>query len=268
MKKHYPVAVLAAVLVIAGLFALNHYSTLRSQQREQVVHLLSRCVNQSLLSMFRLQANNWAARPDFYRQESEGLASATQALPAKILDGESFGEWQEAVTICATLTKNANRQHRTIFRPLGRLASSELWGNEGLKEERMLKRRQRLIAQVNVAAQAAESYLKDLRSDIHGLLQTSGLSEKTREAIVVEIEQGVLEKYRHGAFSSKDVAQYLERQNLFYQLLADNPRGYTLRGGSLYFYSGNLRARVEELGRALMNGKADFYNNWQQIVTS
>ncbi|WP_295802745.1 hypothetical protein [uncultured Microbulbifer sp.] len=267
MKKLYPLIALLVVTVIAGLYGLNHYSNLRAQQREQVSYLLSRCVNQSLLSMFRLQANNWQARPDFYRQEADALTAEVTALPEKILDGKPFDAWREAVSMCEQLTENSNRQHRTIFRPLGHMASTGLWGNEGLKEARMLKRRKRVIDQVQVAAQAADSYLKDIRSDIRGLLQHSKLSTETREMVATELEQTVLAGYRRGQFSRREVERYLERQAHFYQLLADNTRGFTLRGGSLYFYNGELRRQVEELNRALVTGKTDFYNHWQQVLT-
>ena len=267
MKKFYPLVALILVISAAGLYGLDYYKKLRLHQREQVSYLLSRCVNQSLLSLFRLQANDWKKNPGFYQQEADTLAAEVAALPEIVLDGKMFGEWQAAEEICDRLTKNTNRHHRTIFRPLGYMAKTGLWELERLQDPGTLDRRKKAIYRVEVAAQAAGAYLHDFSSDIQGLLQASTLSTVTRTAAMNEIEQTILSGYRAGSFSLRPVTQYLERQQHFYQLLADNTRGYRVRGGSLYFYDSQLRRQVDDLNRALVSGEVDFYNHWRQIAT-
>ena len=267
MKKFYPLVALVLVIGIAGLYGLDYYKKLRLHQREQVSYLLSRCANQSLLSLFRLQANDWKKNPDFYQKEGGALSAEMAALPEKVLDGKMFGEWQAAEEICERLTKNTNSHHRTIFRPLGYMAKTGLWELERLKDPGTLDRRKKAIYRAEVAAQAADAYLHDFRSDIQGLLQASTLSPATRTAVMEEVERTVLTGYRAGSFSLRAVMQYLERQQHFYQLLADNTRGYRVRNGSLYFHDGSLRRQVDDLNRALVSGEIDFYNHWRQIVT-
>lgn len=266
MKKLYPFIALAVAIAIAGLYGLDYYQKLRAQQRQQTSYLLSRCVNQSLLSMFRLQANDWKSKPKFYRQEAEALDTAIASLHEELLDGKPFAEWHAAVAICNQLTKNTNRHHQTIFRPLGHLVETELWGMNRLKDPQMLERREKALNRAKVAARAADTYLEDFRTDIDNLLASQGLSQETRAIAHAEIEQAVLSRYRQGSFSKRLVEQYLDRRQHFYQMLAGRPKSFTLRGGSLYFYDKNLRRQVEDLNRALLTGEVDFYNQWRQIL--
>ncbi|WP_193163476.1 hypothetical protein [Microbulbifer hainanensis] len=266
MNKYYPLLAFLLVAIVAGLTGLDHYRTTRAHQREQTSQLLASCVNQGLLSLFQLQANDWRQRPDFYRPQSEKLASAVAALPQKVLEGEPFAEWQAALNICTQLTRHSNLQHRTIFRPLGDFGAPEMSGNRSLKDRRTMARRQRTLDRLRVAAQAAERYLDDLRTDIHNQLRVSALSPESRERALAEIHAQVLDYYRPGHFSRQKVDAHLQRVERYYQLLAENPRGYTLRGGSLYFYDRSLQREIEQLNSAILQGEAQFYGNWQQIV--
>lgn len=265
MKKFLPLLVLLLVGAVAGLYGLNHYRELREQQREQTAQLLASCVNQGLLSLFSLQANDWRKQPDFYRQQAQKLDTAVAELPKKLLDGKPFAEWQLAVDICNRLTEHSNLQHRTIFRPLGDFASREM-SDRGLKDREALEHRRRTIDRLKTSARAADRYLEDLRTDIHNQLQSSGLSAASRELAQAEINAQVLDYYRRGSFSERQVDAHLERVERYYQLLADNPRGFTLRGGGLYFYDGTLRREIDNLNSAILQGEAAFFANWSQLV--
>ncbi|MBB3063654.1 hypothetical protein [Microbulbifer rhizosphaerae] len=266
MKKYYPLLAFLLVIAIASLYGLDHYRELRERQREQTALLLARCVNQGILSLFKLQANDWRARPDFYREQEEKLDAAVAQLPQQLLEGSPFAEWQAAVEICGKLTRHSNLQHRTIFRPLGQFASREMFAPTALKDRRAQGQRRRVIGKLQVSAQAAERYLEDLRTDIRNQVNSGGLSPESREKVRSEIDAQVLDYYRRGNFSPRQVNAHLERVARYYQLLAENPRGYTLRGGSLYFYDKNLRRKIDDLNSAILQGEAEFYANWQQIL--
>ncbi|MFV8782859.1 hypothetical protein ACNKU7_10595 [Microbulbifer sp. SA54] len=267
MKKIYPLIALILVLAIAGKKGFDYYQNQRAEQRAQVSYLLSRCVNQSLLSLFHLQSNDWKAKPEFYREEESLLRAAVSELPVQLLDGKPFSEWQAAVDICNRLTENSNRQHRTIFRPVAYMAKTGLWEMERLTDTRTLERRKKALYRVQVSAQAADSYLEDFQADVTSLLNNSLLSEESRRAAQEEIQRTVFSGYRHGNFSRKEVDLYLDRQQHFYQLLVDNPKGFAVRAGSLYFYDKKLHREVDGLNRALLTSEIDFYNQWRQIVT-
>lgn len=155
MKKFYPLLVLLLVVTVAGLYGLDYYRKLREQQQEQTAHLLASCVNQGLLSLFRLQANDWRAKPDFFREQQLRLKKAVAQLQQSLLEGQPFAEWQEAVVICNKLTRHSNLQHETIYRPLGEFAAPEMSDNRTLKDQRSLRQRLRLIDRLRIAAQAA-----------------------------------------------------------------------------------------------------------------
>ncbi|WP_226663929.1 hypothetical protein [Microbulbifer aggregans] len=266
MKKLYPLIALIIVLAIAGIKGFDYYKKQRAEQRAQVSYFLSRCVNQSLLSLYQLQANDWKNNPDFHREEAERLQEKISLLPAQVLDGKPFSEWQAAVEVCDRITENSNRQHRTIFAPVAYLAKTRLWEMERLTDTRTLERRKKAIYRVQVSAQAADSYLKDFQSDVTGLLNNSLLSDETRMAAETEIQQTVFSGYRHGNFSRKEVERYLDRQQYFYQFLVDNSKKFTLRGGSLYFYDKKMHREVDDLNRAILTSEVDFYNQWRQVV--
>lgn len=266
MKKLYPLLAFLLVLAIAGLYGLDYYRKLREQQREQTSHLLASCVNQGLLSLFRLQANDWRAQPDFYREQERKLDKAVAQLPQQQLDGRPYAEWQEAIAICEKLTRHSKLQHETIFRPLGDFAAREMSDSRTLKNRDSLRRRQRTIDRLKVSAQAADRYLQDLRTDIHSQLAGSDLSPQSRDRALQEIDAQVLDFYRKGNFSRRQVDAHLQRVERFYRLLADNPRGYSLRTGSLYFHDGNLRREVDNLNSAILQGESQFFGNWKQIV--
>lgn len=266
MKKIFPLLALALVGVVAGLYTLDYYRELREQQREQTAHLLARCVNQGLLTLFRLQANDWRARPDFYREQEQKLHQAIAQLPQQLLDGEAFEEWRESIVICEKLTRHSNVQHSTIFRPLAHFAGREMSDSRTLKDRDSLHRRQRNISRLKSSSEAAERYVQDLRADIANQLGGSRLSPQSRERALQQINAEVLDFYRQGNFSGRMVDAHLQRVERYYQLLADNPRGYSVRGGSLYFYDRNLQREVEDLYRAILQGEGLFYANWRQIV--
>ncbi|MFC6633913.1 hypothetical protein [Microbulbifer taiwanensis] len=266
MKKLYPLLAFVLVIAIAALYGLNHYRELREHQRQQTAHLLASCVNQGLLSLFRLQANDWRAQPEFYREQERKLEESVAQLPQQLLDGEIFAEWQEAITICEKLTRHSNLQHGTIFRPLSDFAARDMTDARTLKDRGSLRRRQRIIGRLDVSAQAADHYMQDLRTDIKNLLNGGGLSLKSRERALQEINAEVLDYYRRGNFSKRQVDAHLRRVQKYYQVLADNPRGYSLRGGGLYFYDARLRREVENLNSAILQGDNQFFANWKQIV--
>lgn len=266
MKKFYPLLAFLLVVSIAGLYGLERLREIRADQRAQTAHLLSRCVNQGLLSLFALQANDWRARPDFHREQEQKLNAAVAELPAQLLDGHSFGEWQAAVEICEKLTRHSNIQHQTIFRPLGQLASRAMSDSATLKDGERLVWRKREIYRAKVAAQAAERYLEDLHSDIESQLAASGLSAESRAQAKAGIQAEVLDHYRRGNFSRRRVEAHLDRMQRYYELLVENPGAYTLRGGSLFFHDAKLRREVDNLNSALLQGEAEFYGNWQQIL--
>lgn len=266
MKKFLPLLAFLLVATIAGLYGLEYYRELRERQRAQVAHLLSRCVNQGLLSLFALQTNDWRARPDFFREQQQKLSAAAAELPEKLLEGRPFGEWQAAVEICEKLTRHSNLQHETIFRPLGRFGAREMSDIATVKSRAKLAWRSRNIYRLKVAAQAADRYLQDLRTDVQSLLSTSGLSTETHAQVQAQIDAEVLDHYRRGDFSLRRVDTYLERVEHYYRLLAENPRGFALRNGSLFFYDKKLRLQIDNLNSAILQGEADFYGNWRQLV--
>lgn len=266
MKKLYPLLAFLLVVIVAGLYGLDHYRSLRERQREQVSQLLASCVNQGLLSLFQLQANDWRARPDYYREQESKLDAAVAELPGKILEGEVFAEWQSALDICQRLTRHSQLQHTTIFRPLAHFAEREMSDLRSLKKHESLRRRYRTIDRLKISAQAADRYLQDLRVDIDSLLENSSLSPASSERSLREIQAQVLDYYRKGNFSRRQVEAHLQRVSSYYRLLADNPRGYSLRGGSLFFHDADLRREVEGLNSAILQGEAQFFGNWKQIV--
>lgn len=266
MKKLYPLLLFLLVAVVAGLVELDHYREKRADQRAQVAQLLARCVNEGLLSLFQLQANDWRRHPDFYRQQQEKLNASVAALPGKILDGAPFTEWQRAIDVCETLTEHSELQHRTIFRPLGDVAAPSMSDTRTLKDRDALRHRQRTLARLRVATQAASRYLDDLHTDIRNQLGRSKLSPASRELALAEINRQVMDYYRPGHFSPQQVQAHLSRLERYYQLLAENPRGYTLRGGSLFFYDRSLQREIDKLNSAILQGDAAFFANWTQIV--
>ncbi|WP_428819676.1 hypothetical protein [Microbulbifer sp. MCCC 1A16149] len=266
MKKIYPLIALAIVLLIAGYAGLDHYREVREQQQAQTAHLITRCVNQGLLSLFTLQKNDWEKNPELLRAEEERLDQRIAALPDAVLVDKPFADWQGALEICQRLTVNSNRLHKTIFRPLMEMAKKEMWSLKNAKSSQYQSRRKRTIYRTKIAAEAADRYLEDLRSDIDRLLDISRISAESRALAERQLQEAIFDKYRKGRFSKTRVLQYLERQETFYQLLADNPRGFTLRGGSLYFYNDKLHRQADDLNRALLQGEVDFFANWRQIV--
>ncbi|WP_346838311.1 hypothetical protein [Microbulbifer sp. SAOS-129_SWC] len=266
MKKRFPLLALLLLVAIVGLFALDHYRKERAQQREQTAGLLASCVNQGLLSLFRLQANDWRRRPDFLAQQQRKLEDAVAALPEKILAGQPFAEWQNAVAVCKKLTRHSVVQHGTIFRALDDLAAPAMTDSRTYKDPGALKRRLRTLNRLRNSAKAAGRYLDDLRTDVRTQLQRSDLSAASREQALAEINRQVLEHYRPGHFSVQQVDSYLARLESYYRLLAQHPRGFSLRGGSLYFHDIALRRQIEQLNSAILQGDAAFYANWSQIV--
>lgn len=266
MKKLYPLLAFLLVAIIAALFGLDRYREVREKQREQTAHLLARCVNQGLLSLFSLQGNDWRERPHYHREQARKLDGAIEGLPQQLLDGEPFAEWQAGVEICRQLTRHSNIQHKTIFEPLGDFASPKMRDSDTFKSRRSLHHRQRTIDRLKVSAEAADRYLEDLRVDIRNQLDEGGLSSPARERAQAEIDTEVLDYYRDGNFSRRRVDAYLQRTKRYFQLLAENPDGYTLRGGSLYFYDRELRREIDQLNSAIIQGEADFFANWTQIV--
>lgn len=266
MKKLYPLIALAIVIVTAGLYGLEHYRKVREQQQAQTAYLISRCVNQGLLSLFALQANDWESNPGQLDIEEKRLKQRVEALPDSVGVQRPFADWQGALDVCDRLTVNSNRQHRTIFRPLTEMAKKEIWRLETAKSEPFQERRKKAIYRTKIAAEAADRYLDDLHGDVKRLLDISRISSEARALTDQQLQESIFKKYRKGQFSKRRVLQYLERQETFYQLLTDNPRGFTLRGGSLYFYNKNLHSQADDLNRALLQGEVDFFSNWRLIV--
>ena len=266
MKKIYPLIALAVVLTIAAYYGLDRYREVRAHQQAHTAHLITRCVNQGLLSLFTLQGNDWEKNPRQLNAEEQRLKQRVAALPDAVYDGKTFADWQGALEVCDRLTVNSNRQHKTIFRPLTEMAKKEMWGLETAKSEQFQARRKKAIYRTKVAAEAADRYLADLRSDVNRLLDVSRISAESRALTEQQLEENIFKKYRKGRFSKRRVLQYLERQKEFYQLLTDNPKGFTLRGGSLYFYNKKIHRKVDDLNRSLLQGEVDFFSNWRQIV--
>lgn len=267
MKKSITLGAILALFIVAGVSGLNHWREVREQQREQVAHLLARCVNEGLLSLFRLQANDWRKRPDYYREQAEDLVRKTDALPGSLLEGDVFDEWREAVRLCGVLTLHSNKQHQLIFQPLGRFASYDMTDPRLVSGSRGLKRHKRILSHMRTAAQVADSYLRDLRTDISRQVSGGSLNKETVRATETAINNEVLDNYRRGSFSVPQISAHLERVEQYSRLLAENPRGFTVRGGGLFFYDANLRREVERLNRAIMQGETAFLANWRQIVT-
>ncbi|WP_226643807.1 hypothetical protein [Microbulbifer variabilis] len=266
MKKVLAVIAVLVAAVIIGLYGLNHYRKIQKQQLELTSHLLASCVNQGILSLFRLQANDWNKNPELYLQQQRSLTETVEALPQKILDGKPFKEWEYAVDICNKLTGNSNLQHITIFRPLADLASFEMSDAATFKSRKSLRKRKKTIGALRESAQAADRYLKDLRSDINTQVQIYGFSAEEKEFIKKQINAEVLDYYQQGNFSLNTLNVYLERLSSFYKLMAENPKAYTVRSGSLYFYDRELRGKVEGLNRVILQGENAFFANYTQIL--
>ncbi|MBB5211797.1 hypothetical protein [Microbulbifer hydrolyticus] len=266
MKKLYPLIALATVIIIAALYGLDHYREVREQQQAQTAHLITRCANQGLLSLFTLQATDWSKNPQQLKFEEQRLKQRVAALPAAVYDGKPFSDWQAALEVCERLTVNTNRQHKTIFRPLAEMAKKEIWSLDTAKSEQFQARRKKAIYRAKIAAEAADRYLDDLRADVSRLLEVSRISPEARALSDQQLQENIFNTYREGRFSKRRVLQYLERQEAFYQLLTDNPKGFTLRGGSLYFYNKTIHRKADDLNRSLVQGETDFFSNWSQIV--
>ncbi|WP_299940336.1 hypothetical protein [uncultured Microbulbifer sp.] len=266
MKKIYLFSTALVLATVVGLYGLNHYRAVKKDQQQQVASLLASCVNQGILTLFRLQANDWRARPDFYRQQEEALNTTARQLPQKILHGEPFKKWKYAVKICEQLSRNSNLQHITIFKPLGKFSPSEFSGPRQLKKRKFLHKRERMIGALMESAQAASRYLPDLRRDINTQLQEYGFSDAEKTYIFQRINADVLDFYQPGNFSAKKAETYLERISAFNKLLAKNHGKYTVRGNSLYFYDQNLRSQVLDLNRAILQGEGPFFADYTQIM--
>ncbi|GAB2892063.1 hypothetical protein ACCI51_02460 [Microbulbifer echini] len=266
MKKIIILFVVLIIVIAAALYGLNNYQQTQKKQLEQASHLLASCVNQGILSLFRLQANDWNLRPDYYLQQQRILNANIEDLPQKILDGRSFKKWSFALKVCDKLTVNSNLQHVTIFRPLADLASSEMSDATTFKSRKSLRKRKKTIGALRESAQAADRYLKDLRSDINTQIQAQPFSGDEKEFLLQQINKEVLDYYQHGKFSLENANVYLERLSSFYQLMAENPKAYTVRSGSLYFYDRNLRSKVEGLNRIILQGETTFFANFTQIL--
>ncbi|WP_143729902.1 hypothetical protein [Microbulbifer sp. GL-2] len=266
MKKIYLLFFVLLVIIFASLYGLNHYREIKRHQQEQSAHLLASCVNQGILSLFRLQANDWRKHPNYYLDQQRELNEKIAALPKKILEGPSFNSWEYALDICEKLTRNTNLQHITIFRPLGELASAEMSDSRTFKQKASLRKRKKIIGALKESAHAADRYLRDLHNDINIKLRAYRFPDEERELIWNQINSEVLEFYQKGNFSLKNSEVYLERVSGFYRLMAENPRGYTVRNGSLYFYDPKLRSEIENLNRAILQGEGEFFANYSQIV--
>ncbi|MBY6190789.1 hypothetical protein KUV22_10210 [Microbulbifer agarilyticus] len=266
MKKLLSLIAVAITLVVASLYWLDHQRQVREQQQEMTAHLITRCVNQGLLSLFVLQSNDWAKQPKLLDVETRRLKQQTQALPDAILVGKPFADWQAALDVCDRLTENSNRQHKTIFRPLADMAKKDIWELDTAKSAPFQERRKKAIYRSRTAAEAADQYMQELEVDVKHWLDVSRMSPEARALADQQLREFIFQKYHKGRFSKRRVLQYLERQEAFYQLLTDNTRGFTLRGGSLFFYNKTLHRKADDLNRSLMHGEADFFANWRQIV--
>ncbi|WP_444943265.1 hypothetical protein ACJJIK_15455 [Microbulbifer sp. ZKSA006] len=227
---------------------------------------MASCVNQGILTLFRLQANDWKAHPKYYHEEERRLGLAVKALPDQILEGESFARWQQAIAICEKLTRNSNLQHVTIFRPLGDFSAAEISNIYTLKDRGALRQREKVIHALYDSAQAADRYMQDLRRDINTQMRAYHFSEDERELVFQAISAQVLDNYQQGSFSKKQADTYLERVSLFYKTMAENPNSYSVRSGSLFFYNQKLKNKVEGLYSAVMHGERPFYANFKQIL--
>ncbi|MCO1333054.1 hypothetical protein MO867_01755 [Microbulbifer sp. OS29] len=267
MKKIYLLALVVLVaLMVLGLYGLDHYRKNKERQREQTAHLLTSCVNQGILTLFRLQANNWKEQPDFYIEEEKRLNAKIEALPAKILDDAPYENWNYAVKMCGKLTRNSNLQHVTIFHPLGDFASADITNVKALKDRGALRKRKKVINALYESSEAADRYMKDLRRDINTQLKAYRFSKQDREAVLQQISSEVLDYYQKGSFSKRQVDTYLERVSQFYKVMAENPKSYSARNGSLFFYKKGLREEVEGIYGAVMQGEGPFYANFKQIL--
>ncbi|WP_445362903.1 hypothetical protein ACJJIQ_20655 [Microbulbifer sp. ANSA003] len=266
MKKIFFILVVFIAVAIIGLYGLDRHRKKTEQQREQVAYLLASCVNQGILTLFRLQANDWKAHPDFYIEEENRLGVAVKALPDQILKGESFEKWRHAIKICDKLTRNSNLQHVTIFRPLGDFSEKEISNIYTLKDRGALRKREKTIHALYESAEAAARYMKDLKRDINTQLKAFRFSDEERELTLQRISSQVLDNYQQGNFSKKQADTYLERVSLFYKTMAENPKSYSVRNGSLYFYSQELKQKVEDLYNAVIQGEGAFYGNFKKIL--
>ncbi|MFC4875137.1 hypothetical protein [Microbulbifer halophilus] len=97
-------------------------------------------------------------------------------------------------------------------------------------------------------------------------MEDSDLSGESRRRALAEIDSEVLDYYRDGNFSRKRVDAYLQRVERYFKLLAENPESYSLRGGSLFFHDRDLRREIDRLNNAIIQGEADFFGSWTQIV--
>ncbi|SDK43903.1 hypothetical protein [Microbulbifer yueqingensis] len=267
MKK-ISIATLLLLGVFTALFFYERYSEQNEQRRQQTATLLSRCVNESLLSLFRLQANDWRRQSGFYPVEAQRLSENAAALPGRLLEGESFPEWQVAVDICEEFTDHSNAQHRIIFNTLGKFAALPVGDNRLLDDGRARRQLRRRAGSLEVGARAADRYLADLKRDFAQLVSSSGLSAATKLQVEHEVNAEVLDHYRKGHYSLSGVLAHLERVKAYYSLLVDNPRGWTLRTGSLYFHDRALRREVEQLNSAVLQGEGEFFANWAQVMES
>lgn len=266
MKKIFSTLVVFIAIAVIGLYGLDRHRKNTERQREQVSYLLSNCVNQGILTLFRLQANDWKTHPDYYIEEENRLGAAVKALPDQILKGESFENWRHAIKICDKLTRNSNLQHVTIFRPLGDFSAKEISNIYTLKDRGALRKREKIIHALHESAQAAARYMKDLQRDINTQLKAYRFSDKDRQLILQAISSQNLDNYQQGSFSKKQADTYLERVSLFYKTMAENPKSYNVRNGSLYFYNQELKQKVEGLYNSVVQGEGPFYANFKQIL--
>lgn len=269
MNKSIGLVVLMGGALIAAALVYGEWQRRQEDDRQQAAHLLASCVNQGLLSLFRLQANDWKKKPDFHRQEEISLQVAVAELPEKILaikPSDYSGRIANSVALCESLTENSIRQHGTIFGPVGNFAEAGPVDPAALVVEKNRSRQARTLRQLHISARAAERYLEDLETDLESKLIAAKLDARTEEFVRKEIRSEVLDYYQQGDFSRSSVERYIARREKLAQLLADNPRGYSRRGGTLYFYDPALRRSVDSLSRALSQGHTDVIGNWQRIV--
>lgn len=259
---------LAALLLgaVAASYFYAHHRELTEDRRQQTANLLARCVNESLLSLFRLQANDWRRRPEFYRREAARFRESAAALPARLLEGEVFPEWRMAVAICEDFTAQTNTRHRGMFEPLGAFAALPVGDNRLLADRRAHRQLGRTAQSLQVGARAASRYSGDLRQGFAQLVSASGLSAQTQLVVERAVNTGVLDRYRSGHYALARVEAHLQRVQRYYRLLAENPRGWSLRAGSLYFHNRSLRREVEPLNSAILQGEGEFFASWAQVM--
>lgn len=269
MKKIVGFTGLAVGLLLLTTLIVGEWQRRQQVEREQVAHLLASCVNQNLLSLFRLQANDWKNKPDFYQQEEISLQAAVAELPGKMFPGTNEGvspQVAESLVVCDSITENSILQHATIFGPVGNLAASGPVDPAALADDRFRSRQARLLRRLHISARAAERYLQDLESDLKAKLEASQFDDKTRQRVWAEIQAEVLDYYQQGDFSRDSVERYIARREKLAQLLAENSRGYSRRSGTLYFHDPALRSSVDSLNRALSQDHGDVIANWRQVV--